>query len=427
MAVPAEVNGARAIAEYLLAIPDVSVLVDGYNFVFRVWPESKDDIGAARRRLERLMDELATRDSIDVVVVWDGIQESDAVARRRRGHRADSGGASVVFSRLGFTADDAIVHWCEDLSPVLPIVVVTEDRELAQRVGRVGANVVRPVSLAAHLPAPRIGDAHASREQAGKRSLLEGMLVGADPAGALRRAVRDGTMAQIVPRLLDLESVRDFGCQHGHMLEHTFAVVERAPFDFLVRLAALVQDIGMPSARDTSEDKEIFYHQELVGSRMVETLLGGLQFDWGIVHDVGDLVRMSNRLDGCAEWSDSAVRRYVAEIGVLRETLHHLVRADRAARGGRTAHSPLEIDDLERRIDEIAALDTRAAERPQIDGNAIMAHLGIKPGPHVGEALRWLTDLRRLEGDLPSEELLERLDGWWRSDDQHRSGRTRQA
>ena len=418
VAVPAEVEGPLAIAEHLLALPDVALLVDGYNFVFRLWPESMQDIAAARRRLERQMDELAGRDSIDVTVVWDGIQELDAVPGRHRSHQADAGGASVVFSRGGLTADDTIVLWCNNLPPARPIVVVTEDRELGQRVGRVGANVVRPISVAALLPAPQVGDAHILRELADKRSSLERMLAGADPAAALWQAVRDGTMAGIVPEVLHLENVPDFGCRHGHMLAHTIAVVERASLDFAVRLAALLQDIGMPSARESLNGEEIFHHHEALGSRMAEELLGGLQFTWRIVHDVSDLVRMSSRLDGSTEWSNSAVRRYVADIGPLRQELHDLVCADRAARGGRSAHSSREMEDLERRVDEVAAADAHAADRPQIDGTEVMAHLGIEPGPQVGKVLRWLTDLRRSEGDLPSEELLERLDGWWRSENQ---------
>ena len=125
---------------------------------------------------------------------------------------------------------------------------------------------------------------------------------------------------------------------------------------------------------------------------------------------------MSNRLDGSAQWSDSAVRRYVNDTGPLRAHLDHLICADRDARGDHTVHSPQEIDDLERRIQQIAAADAAAAERPQINGNEVMAHLGIGSGPQIGKALSWLTSLRRLEGDLPHEELLERLDRWWESE-----------
>ena len=51
--VPAGVRRPRAVAQHLLGVADVAVFVDGYNFVFGLWPESKQDIGAARRRLER--------------------------------------------------------------------------------------------------------------------------------------------------------------------------------------------------------------------------------------------------------------------------------------------------------------------------------------------------------------------------------------
>ena len=63
--------------------------------------------------------------------------------------------------------------------------------------------------------------------------------------------------------------------------------------------------------------------------------------------------------------------------------------------------------------DRIAALaeeERRAAERPQIDGDRVMAHLGIGPGREVGQIMRWLLELRRTEGELPERDLLERLE-----------------
>ncbi|MCY4665615.1 MAG: NYN domain-containing protein [Acidimicrobiaceae bacterium] len=387
--------------------------MDGYNFVFGLWPESKRDIGAARRRLERRLHQMASRDSLDVTVVWDGIQDANAVPHRRRYHRSHTGGASVVFSPVGYEADDTIVLSCEALPETRPIVVVTWDRELQQRVRRAGANTIQPSALLDLMPRPPVGDARTLQMLASHRASLQEMLLQIDPTTALARAVSDGTMQEIVPEVLALRDVPDVGCWHRDTLDHTIAVVEHAPGDFTVRLAALLQDIGKPATHKTRDSKATFRFHEGVGARMAARRLEALQFNWGIVHDVSDLVAMSNRLDGCADWSDSAIRRYVSDTGPLRAQLNQLICTDRDARGDHTAFSPQEIDDLERRIQQIHAADAVAAERPQINGNDVMAHLGIGPGPQVGNALRWLTDLRRLEGDLPRDELLERLDRWW--------------
>ena len=72
-----------------------------------------------------------------------------------------------------------------------------------------------------------------------------------------------------------------------------------------------------------------------------------------------------------------------------------------------------EIDELEGRIRTLADEDRRAAERPGLDGLAVMQQLGIGPGPGVGEALAFLLDLKRREGELPRDELSRRLDAWW--------------
>lgn len=415
---PATVRRPRAVAQHLLSLANVAVWVDGYNFVFTLWSESKDDIGAARRRLERRLRQLVARDSLDVTVVWDGLQDADAVPLRRRHHGADDGGASVVFSPVGYEADDTIALSCELLPPARPVVVVTFDRELQRRVGRAGANVITPNTLLQLLPLPPIDDEQALRVLDDRRETLRRLLLDTDPATALDHAVADGALREIAPEVLALREIPDTGCWHSDALTHTISVVERTPQDFLVRFAALLQDIGKPSTRKGHGSNATFRLHEVVGARLAADRMELLQFDWSIVHDVRDLIEMSNRLDNSAQWTNSAVRRYINDTGNLRSRLTQLVRADRDARGSYATHSTHEIDVLEQRIQEVAEIDAAAAERPQIDGNEVMAHLGIGSGPQVGRAVRWLTDLRRLEGDLPHDELLQRLDHWWQSDAQ---------
>ena len=257
---PATARRPRAIAQHLLRLENVAVLVDGYNFVFTLWSDSKDDIGAARRRLERRLHQLVARDSLDVTVVWDGLQDADAVPLRRRHHRAADGGASVVFSPVGYEADDTIALSCELLPSARPVVVVTFDRELQRRVGRTGANVITPNTLLQLLPMPPIDDEQALRILDDRREALQKLLLGIDPATALNHAVADGTLREIVPEVPALREISDAGCRHSDALTHTIAVVERTPQDFLVRFAALLQDIGKPSpARDEAATRHFAF------------------------------------------------------------------------------------------------------------------------------------------------------------------------
>jgi poly(A) polymerase len=71
------------------------------------------------------------------------------------------------------------------------------------------------------------------------------------------------------------------------------------------------------------------------------------------------------------------------------------------------------MDELEARIAELQALEELAAIRPDLDGNQVMARLGLKPGRAVGEALSFLLELRLEEGPLGPEEAGPRLDAWW--------------
>jgi poly(A) polymerase len=71
------------------------------------------------------------------------------------------------------------------------------------------------------------------------------------------------------------------------------------------------------------------------------------------------------------------------------------------------------MDELEARIAELEAAEELAALRPELDGNAVMEHLGVGPGREVGEAMRFLMDVRLDEGLLGDEEIRRRLDAWW--------------
>lgn len=241
------------------------------------------------------------------------------------------------------------------------------------------------------------------------------MLSGDDPAPALWAAVDSGLMGEIVPEFPALKMEQRHRRRHKDVLAHTIAVVAMAPDDLVVRLAALFHDIGKPLTRRYSGGEVTFRHHEAVGARVARGRLQALEFDAGVVDDVSELVRLSGRFKGYGSgWSDSAVRRYARDAGHLLGWLNQLVRADCTTRDDRKrARLHAHVDDLERRITRLAAAERRAAERPQMNGDAVMAHLGIGSGPHVGRALAWLLELKREHGELEIDDLHSRLDAWW--------------
>ena len=236
-----------------------------------------------------------------------------------------------------------------------------------------------------------------------------------DPAPRLWSAVRSGRMAQIVPEIPALRMEQDPEHRHKDVLAHTIAVVAMAPNDLVVRLAALLHDIGKPRTRSYEHGEVTFRHHEAVGARMTRKRLAALEFEAGIVEDVSELVRLSGRFKGYdSGWGDSAVRRYARDAGHLLGRLNQLVRSDCTTRHERKrARLHRQVDSLEARVSRLAAAERRAAERPQIDGNAVMARLGTGPGPHVGRALAWLLELKRRRGELELDDLHARLDAWW--------------
>lgn len=244
---------------------------------------------------------------------------------------------------------------------------------------------------------------------------LTEIVLARDVADALWHAIDNGHMNELVPELAALRMEQDPIHKHKDVLTHTIAVVAKTGPDLEVRLGALFHDIAKPRTRSYEHGGVTFRHHEAVGAKMARKRLNALGFDKRIADDVAELVRLSGRFKGySAGWSDSAVRRYARDAGPLLGKLNELVRCDCTTRNKIKVDAlHREIDDLERRIRQLADDDRRAAERPGLDGNDVMEHLGVGPGREVGEALQMLLELKRREGELARDELIRRLDEWW--------------
>ena len=236
-----------------------------------------------------------------------------------------------------------------------------------------------------------------------------------NPTESLWALCDSGQMEAIAPEIPLLRMEQDPIHRHKDVLAHTIAVTAKTKPDLTIRLAALFHDVGKPKTRKIDDDGVTFRHHEAVGARIVRKRLVALDFDEQIVEDVAELVRLSGRFKGYSDgWSDSAVRRYAREAGPLLGSLNHLIRCDCTTRNARKLEGiQRAMDDLERRIGELAEAERVAAERPDMDGDQVMVYLGIEPGPLVGKAVKMLLELKRSEGELPREELEARLDAWY--------------
>ncbi|MEC7827308.1 MAG: HDIG domain-containing metalloprotein [Actinomycetota bacterium] len=244
---------------------------------------------------------------------------------------------------------------------------------------------------------------------------LNAVLVEEDPTEGLWHLVDSGWADEHLPELPALRLEQDPIHRHKDVLTHTIAVTSQSPSRLRVRLAALFHDVGKPRTRSYEHGGVTFRHHEAVGARMTRKRMPKLGYQEDLTADVAQLVFLSGRFKGYTDgWSDSAVRRYARDGGALLGDLNDLVRSDCTSRNPRRVAALHEaLNDLEQRIAELAREEAVKAERPEVDGDRVIAHLGIEPGPVVGRALTFLLDLKRSEGDLGETAVLERLDIWW--------------
>jgi len=251
---------------------------------------------------------------------------------------------------------------------------------------------------------------------------LSKLIMGAHPRRGLELLVDTGLAEVVLPEVPAMRLAIDEHMQHKDVYTHSLVVLEQAIAretdgpDLVLRLAALLHDIGKPDTRRREPDGRVsFHHHEAVGAKLVRKRLRALRYPKVIVDEVSQLVFLHLRFHGYGggEWTDSAVRRYVTDAGPLLDRLHKLVRSDSTTRNKRRAAAlQRTYDDLESRITTLRAQEELDAIRPDLDGNAIMELLGIGPGPLVGQAYKHLLALRMERGPLSREDAEAELRRW---------------
>lgn len=257
---------------------------------------------------------------------------------------------------------------------------------------------------------------------------LSKLLLTDDPVPGIRLLVESGLAEIVLPEVPALKLEVDEHAHHKDVYEHSLTVLRQAidleksrgfdgSPDLVLRLASLLHDIGKPSTRRIEGGGVVtFHHHDVVGAKLAARRLKHLRFDKETITSVSRLIELHLRFFGYTEgaWTDSAVRRYVRDAGPLLERLHILTRADVTTRNTRKSDRlSFAYDDLEHRIAEIAEAEGKAAVRPDLDGEAIMRILDLKPGPVVGAAYRFLLELRLDEGPLGADAAEERLREWF--------------
>jgi poly(A) polymerase len=262
---------------------------------------------------------------------------------------------------------------------------------------------------------------------------LSKLMLTTRPEDGLDLLVRTGVAGVVLPELPALRMEADEHHRHKDVYAHSLTVLRQAidlepryglEPDLVLRLAAILHDIGKPRTRSLLPGGKVaFHHHEVVGAKMARKRLTELRFPKEVITDVSKLVELHLRFHGYGdgEWTDSAVRRYVRDAGPLLSRLHALTRADCTTRNARkAARLAATYDALEARIEVLRDQEELDKIRPDLDGEDIMRILDLKPGREVGEAYRFLLELRLDDGPLGAEEAERRLREWW-------AGRTSQG
>ncbi|WP_123356503.1 CCA tRNA nucleotidyltransferase [Frigoribacterium sp. PhB160] len=248
------------------------------------------------------------------------------------------------------------------------------------------------------------------------------------PREGIRLMVDTGLADHVLPELAAMRLEVDEHHHHKDVYEHSLTVLDQAigyererhpgeAPDLTLRLAALLHDCGKPATRRLEPGGVVtFHHHDVVGSKLAKKRLKALRLDNDTISAVSRLIELHLRFFGYTDgaWTDSAVRRYVRDAGDQLERLHMLTRADVTTRNRRKADRlGFAYDDLETRIAELREREEIDSLRPDLNGDDIQRVLGIAPGREVGEAYRFLLELRTEEGPLGAEVAEQRLLAWW--------------
>jgi poly(A) polymerase len=291
----------------------------------------------------------------------------------------------------------------------------------ARFAARLGFTVADEVQAAMGAMASRLSIVSAERIT----DELTKLMLTAAPAAGLDLIVATGVAEIVLPELPAMRMEADEHHRHKDVYTHSLTVLRQAidlepryglgP-DLVLRLAAILHDIGKPHTRSLLPGGKVaFHHHETVGAKIARKRLTELRFPKDVIADVSRLVELHLRFHGYGdgEWTDSAVRRYVRDAGPLLTRLHALTRADCTTRNARkAARLAATYDALEARIEVLREQEELDMIRPELNGGEIMRILGLKPSPLVGKAWDFLLELRLAEGEVGAERATQELLRW---------------
>lgn len=218
------------------------------------------------------------------------------------------------------------------------------------------------------------------------------ILLSPRPSRGLRLMESTGILAIVFPELAACRGETQKGAHLLDVLDHLYAASDAAPPALELRLAALFHDAGKPGSRGIGADGEATFHRhEERSANIVRETMRRLRYPNGTTEAVEHLVRQ-HMFNYEERWTDAAVRRFTARVGVGNlNDLIALRRADAVA----TAGIPADLRALaafRSRIDAVLARGAALSLKDlAIDGEDLAA-LGVPRGPVMGEILKELLE-----------------------------------
>jgi len=300
-------------------------------------------------------------------------------------------------------------------TPIDPEILFSDDPLRMLRAARFAARFEMSIDPVLEAAAVKMAEQLTKVSPERVRGELDLLLLTAQPSLGLDFIVRTGLAEYFLPELPKLQLEQDPIHQHKDVLRHTWAVVDKTSPSLVLRLGALFHDIGKPNTRTISDEGVTFRFHDVVGAKMTRKRMTALKYSSEMIDDVAALVELHLRFHTYKlGWSDKAVRRYVRDAGPLLDELNELTRCDCTTRNARKAAVLAErMDELEDRIAVLREQEDLSRLRPALDGDAVMALLGIAPSRAVGQALDFLMEIRLDEGEIGADEAATRLRTWW--------------
>lgn len=225
------------------------------------------------------------------------------------------------------------------------------------------------------------------------REELNKMLISAErPSEGFLFMHGTGILGLVLPELDETFGVEQNEYHPDDLFLHSVRSCDAARPELLIRWSALLHDLGKRKMKQEIGGRVVFYRHEEESAGVAEKILTRFKFPREFIKQVTHLVR-HHMFQMTDDWSDAAVRRFIARIGVDNiDDLFAVCEADVRSRADTALMDHLE--NARGRVDTVLASEaTFKREHLAVNGSDIIEQLGIEGGPRVGEILQKLLDL----------------------------------